>query len=222
MDYLADQIKFHEGIIQVHTLQLNNLKKCLGSACKIDKEISPQTSENKRDLADYETKDLNSLLAFDNDLIWNRIRNAHVHVNNDIQNDINNVGIESDILNEPIVKKNMLDQNILKENTLRENNSNQKTIKENNLQVAFSDIKLSNEIEPDLHNTINDTNTTPRITKLSQFTQKKQNEIIKNIFIKATENMNNLAKLDLNILNNLDESIRNEADRLLTIYLDDR
>ena len=204
MDYLADQIKFHEGIIQVHTLQLNNLKKCLGSACKIDKEISPQISENKKDLVDYETKDLSSLLAFDNDLIWNRIRNAHVNVNN--------VEIESDISNETIIKKNILDQNILKE----------KNIKENNLQVAFSDIKLSNEIESDLHNTNNDTNTTPRITKLSQFTQKKQNEIIKNIFIKATENMNNLAKLDLNILNNLDESIRNEADRLLTIYLDDR
>lgn len=221
MDYLADQIKFHEGIIQVHTLQLNNLKKCLGSACKIDKEISPQIFENKKDLADYETKDLSSLLAFDNDLIWNRIRNAHTDSQtdtNNMQNNTKNVDIESDILNETIVKKNMLDQNILKENTLRENNSNQKTIKENNLQVTFSDIKLSNEIEPDLHNT----NTTPKITKLSQFTQKKQNEIIKNIFIKATENMNNLAKLDLNILNNLDESIRNEADRLLTVYLDDR
>ena len=55
MDYLEDQIKFHEGIIQVHTLQLNNLKKCLGGLCKIDKEIRTQIFENKKDLADYET-----------------------------------------------------------------------------------------------------------------------------------------------------------------------
>ena len=71
--------------------------------------------------------------------------------------------------------------------------------------------------------TINNTVNKPLlVTRLSKFTYKKQNQIIKNIFLKAKINIETLAELDNTIKLNMEEKIKEEADRLLNLYLNDR
>lgn len=206
MDYISDQIKFHEDIINVHTLHINNLKKYICENHKIDK-IPISSSVSEKENVDYETKDLSSLLAFDNDLIWSRIRNAHNSMQNidDANNDLDQLPINSEVPTQ---------------HQLHNKSTQIAAVKENNLLVSMPEIKLTNNLESDLKNNPY-MNNIPKITKLSRFTQKKQNQIIKNIFIKATENINKLSELDSTILNNLDANIQTEADRLLNIYLDE-
>jgi hypothetical protein len=75
------------------------------------------------------------------------------------------------------------------------------------------------EKKTDANETKKDDNFAPLITRLSKYPQKKQNEIIKNIFLKAKENIERLAAIDQNIKNNLETEINAEADRLLAAYL---
>ena len=55
---------------------------------------------------------------------------------------------------------------------------------------------------------------------MSNFNAKKQNEILQNMYIKASENIKKLALLDESIAENLNEHINIEADRLLNVYLE--
>lgn len=59
----------------------------------------------------------------------------------------------------------------------------------------------------------------PPINALYKVSPYKRKEIIKNIFIQATENINNLAKINSSYKENIDKLIQDEADRLLEVYL---
>jgi hypothetical protein len=61
----------------------------------------------------------------------------------------------------------------------------------------------------------------PVLSRLSKFTQKKQNEIIRNIFKTSSKNIDYLIELDTSLENDRDDLIGEEADRLLEAYLAD-
>lgn len=210
MDFLSSQIQYHEEMIQTHLNQIKNLKKIKDS----------QMSNMNEKLEDEQFLD-EELLSYENDLIWDRIKKAHPEKY-----------MNEETLTEPHIniqnEKVLSDEDVIKEN--------KHILNEDNLYVQ--DIKFDSLIECDLQNetnketnqetiqeTIQETKNTktisfPLITKLSKFSQKKQNQIIKNIFTKASDNINELAKFDSNIASNLNENIKIEADRLLNSYLD--
>jgi uncharacterized alkaline shock family protein YloU len=49
-----------------------------------------------------------------------------------------------------------------------------------------------------------------------------QNQIIKNIFLKATTNIETLALMDETIRDTMEKLINDEADRLLILYLNEK
>jgi hypothetical protein len=61
--------------------------------------------------------------------------------------------------------------------------------------------------------------TVVKVSRLSKFTEAKQNQIIKNIYEKAKTNIERLAEIDQELSQNMEENINQEADRLLQSYL---
>jgi len=61
--------------------------------------------------------------------------------------------------------------------------------------------------------------TAVKVSRLSKFTEAKQNQIIKNIYEKAKTNIERLAEIDQELSQNMEETINQEADRLLQSYL---
>lgn len=61
--------------------------------------------------------------------------------------------------------------------------------------------------------------TAVKVSRLSKFTETKQNQIIKNIYEKAKTNIERLAEIDQGLTQNMEENINQEADRLLQSYL---
>lgn len=61
--------------------------------------------------------------------------------------------------------------------------------------------------------------TAVKVSRLSKFTETKQNQIIKNIYEKAKTNIERLAEIDQGLTQNMEENINKEADRLLQSYL---
>ena len=169
MDVLRGQIKLYENLIQNYTEYVQCLKN----------QLLEQSKQYENDSEILETKsDIND----DQDMIWQRIRQAHLgdsHLG-DSQNASN--------------------------------------IKQEKLGYAENNIESEELAVPESNRDVKKGQT---ITRLSKFTTLKQNQIIKNIFIRARENMKILAELDKNILDNMEENVNKEADRILEVYLNE-
>jgi hypothetical protein len=192
MDYLETQIKFHEGLIQIHTSQLSYLKNLQLHNKSDDLTTDDFPQEN------YLSND--AMLEKDQDIIWGRVRNAHTKIYGSDESGC----CETQPEKKPVHKENNLnvpDVNPIIEQTVEH------TIK--------SDIKLP-------ESEISTCNVVPLITRLSKFPQKKQRQIMLNIFTTAKTNIEKLAELDISIAENIDEQIQVEADRLLDTYLDNK
>lgn len=192
MDYLTSQIKLHEDIIQVHTTQLKYLQDL-----QKQKELNIDSINTLEDIPETKVLEDEDMLLHDQDIIWERIRNAHPEL----------YGNKSDYCNQ----------------THTETGSKEKIVKENNLNEEPHVIKPDMQIHPVEEDKITNPGykVNPIINRLSKFTTKKQNQILKNIFLTAKSNMEKLAELDPNIANGIDEKIHIEANRLLEAYLDE-
>ena len=195
MDYLTAQIKFHNDIIQLYANQIKYLQDL-----QKQQEIDFATNNILED--ENETNpNTDDILLHDQDIIWDRIRKAHPELYGNKYDCCNKEPTEPTEPTEPKLSE--------------------KIGNDNNLEVVIptikSDMKLNQSTDCETKTPGYDTN--PVINRLSQFTNKKRNQIIKNIFATATTNMEKLAELDINIKDNIDTQIRLEADRLLKAYL---
>jgi hypothetical protein len=227
MNFLESQIKLHEGIIQVNTTQLNFLKELQKhQSVELDEPVkSVELDEPVKsvELDEPVDNDLSSqhylantdMLDHDQDLIWDRIRMAHPE---------RYVGTTS-TNNDEKLKKTYKENNLVISDVKLMTNDlsrspNDPLVGDNDPLVGDNDpIIKKTQIEMDLRKP---DDFIPLVTRLSQFTQKKQGQIIKNIFLKAKENIEHIAELDKNISDNIDAEIQKEADRLLSAYLDNK
>jgi len=164
MDVLHGQIKLYENLIQNYTEYLQCLKN----------QLLEQSKQYGNDSEILETK---SDIHDDQDMIWQRIRQAHLGESQNVSN-----------------------------------------VKQEKLGYAENNIENVELVIPESNRDVKKGQT---ISRLSKFTKLKQNQIIKNIFIKARENMKILAELDKNILDNMEENVNKEADRILEVYLNE-
>ena len=195
MDYLTSQIKFHEGLIQLHTTQLAYLKNL--QLQQLQTETDELTTD---DLPQENYLSNESILENDQDIIWDRIRKAHPEMYGSDE------AVCSGMPNEKTPEKTPV---------YKENNLTVPDVELNVEQTIKSDLKLP---EPE-SSTSKDS---PLVTRLSKFPQKKQNQIVRNIFMTAKTNIEKLADIDTSIAENIDERIQVEADRLLAAYLDNK
>jgi len=195
MDYLTSQIKLHEGLIQLHTTQLAYLKNL--QLQQLQTETDELTTD---DLPQENYLSNESILENDQDIIWDRIRKAHPEMYGSDEAVCRGMSNEKTPEKTPVYK---------------ENNLTVPGVELNVEQTIKSDLKLP-EPEP---STSKDS---PLVTRLSKFPQKKQNQIVRNIFMTAKTNIEKLAEIDTSIAENIDERIQVEADRLLAAYLDNK
>lgn len=202
MDFLESQIQLHSSIIEVHTKQLNYLKTLqnIQSADDVDDGVDTGLPV---DLPDENYLGDTSNLERDQDLIWDRIKMAHPERYMDSPE------------KPPVYKENNLSTPIIK----FEITNTQDIDKLPKKTQVVGDIKLQQPPDSGMETY---SKFAPLVTRLSKFTHKKQDQIIKNIFAKARVNIEQLSKLDANIANNIDEEIQKEADRLLAAYLDNK
>ena len=199
MDYLKSQIKFHEGIIQLHTTQLTYLKKL--QLQQLQAETDDLTID---DLPQENYLSNETMLENNQDIIWDRIRKAHPELYGSDETVC--CGMSNEKTPEKTAEKTAV-------------------YKENNLTVPKVELNVEQTIKSDLKLPEPESNTSkgyPLITRLSKFTQKKQNQILRNIFMTAKTNIEKLARIDISIAENIDEQIQVEADRLLVAYLDNK
>ena len=203
MDYLTSQIKFHEGLIQLHTTQLTYLKNL--QLQQLQTETDELTTD---DLPQENYLSNESMLENDQDIIWDRIRKAHPEMYGSDE------AVCCGMPNEKTPEK-------------PPEKTPEKTpvYKENNLTVPDVELNVEQNIKSDLKLPEPESNTSkdiPLVTRLSKFSQKKQNQILRNIFMTAKTNIEKLAEIDTSIAENIDERIQVEADRLLAVYLDNK
>ena len=172
MDVLIAQIKLYENLIQNYTEYLQCLKNNLAQHKTSDVIPDILASDVMPDILASDV--MPDIEDTNQDMIWQRIRQAHLDDSN-VENTQTSLGyVENNIEN---LELNM----------------------ESNRDVKKVQV----------------------VSRLSKFTTFKQNQIIKNIFIKARENMKILAELDKNILDNMEENVNKEADRILEVYLNE-
>ena len=177
MEYITQQIKYHEQMLIVHTNQINALKNTIK-----EKKPTNQIESLVVNTKEHIKNEILDQMDAEQDIIRDRIKNAHKL---------------ADILQSP-GKPNNLDR-------LLKNEVNFKPV-----DCVDSDNDVVVERKQEHNVTIN---------KLHSFTQKKQKQIISNIFKRATENIKRLNAIKQMSKIEYDESIQKEADMLLVAYL---
>lgn len=196
MDFVQNQIDFHTAMVQLHTSQikyLQTLNEKNNHVPEVTKhEILKQelTNIDKTEIAPTEFLDAGQ------ELIWDRIRKARLNQSN--ATDLT----QKTPINQPneIVPDMELIQTAV-------------TAKKNNLNVDIN-IPTTDQLPaaPQLPKPLS-------INKLHKFTVKKRDEIIRNVFKSARSNVERLATIDPTMRDTMDEHIQIEADRLLSVYL---
>jgi hypothetical protein len=234
MDFLDLQIKFHTDIIEVH----KNHIKLLKETYKIPDTNKPSDAANKP------SDDVNKFNMIvngldDQEIVWDRIRNAHPDRYN----------TECAIISkEPIVpvvetkKINVIETkkiNVINKNNIKIPNSN-KLFQDMSSQLQTQEQPqdpLVKESQPPEQKETEQKETEQKqqketekkqepvkiikVSRLSKFNDTKQHQIIKNIYTKAKLNMEKLSELDNDIKLNIEQKINEEADRLLEAYLNE-
>ena len=226
MDFLELQIKFHTDIIEVH----KNHIKLLKETYKIPDTNKPSDDTNKP------SDDVNKFNMIvngldDQEIVWDRIRNAHPDRYN----------TECAIISKepivPVVEPNKI--NVIE--TKKINVINKNNIKTPNSNKLFQD--MSSQLQTQEQQKETPQKETPqketekkqqketekkqepvkiiKVSRLSKFNDTKQHQIIKNIYTKAKLNMEKLSELDNDIKLNIEQKINEEADRLLEAYLNE-
>ena len=226
MDFLELQIKFHTDIIEVH----KNHIKLLKETYKI-----PDTNKHSDD-TNKPSDDVNKFNMIvngldDQEIVWDRIRNAHPDRYN----------TECAIISKepivPVVEPNKI--NVIE--TKKINVINKNNIKTPNSNKLFQD--MSSQLQTQEQQKETPQKETPqketekkqqketekkqepvkiiKVSRLSKFNDTKQHQIIKNIYTKAKLNMEKLSELDNDIKLNIEQKINEEADRLLEAYLNE-
>ena len=207
MDVLNGQIKLYESLIQNYTDYLQCLKNHLAQT-KTDIKLKdiPESNTPAFDAPAFEMpfnipESEIQLEDIGQDMIWQRIRQAHL-------------GDENTQTNTGCVENTQTSLGYA-ENT----QTNTGCVENTQTSLGYAENNLENlELNLGSNRDVKKTNT---ISRLSRFTTLKQNQIIKNIFIKARENMKILSELDNNILDNMEENVNKEADRILEVYLNE-
>ncbi len=236
MDFVQSQIQFHQSMVQTHQAQIqfllqlqavqsNAAAKNPDAAPTAAKQSNAQQSPNQPDAAENLEEYLQNTLSDemgekknppewndshvaemdqDQDMIWDRIRRAHPGQYTDADAASTTVASTTAVNLETTAQKNAAVRqapDLTKKND--QANKNNLEVKIDNLR----DIKSNTDDKPTL------------ITALSKFPQKKQNEILRNMFNRARLNIEKLVALDPTLKETMDAQIKQEADRLLEVYL---
>lgn len=173
-----------------------------------------QALEDNIKTEDIKTEDtietIDSSTMFDNitndqDLIWQRMQAARTNMTN-MNNMEFKVDQQSCELNNALLGRMMFSQKNITNPVEIFKPTDQPTIESTN--------------DPDATSTNEPVKSEFVSNKLSNFNAKKQNEILQNMYNKASENIKKLALLDESIAENLNDHINIEADRLLNVYLE--
>ena len=243
MEFITHQISFHEYMVQIHTNQIESLNKLLNKpisnpnhSTHIDNPVSHPNHSTHIDNP-ISSPNHSTHIIDDQELVWDRIRRAHperyntstnIPVNNEISNIMNTSCVNStnstnvnNVTNSTNVNNvtNSTNAKLEKKNNIKEHDP-YKLLQDMPTQISTQ--TLNNTDAQDTQTINNTVNKPLLVTRLSKFTYKKQNQIIKNIFLKAKINIETLAELDNTIKLNMEEKIKEEADRLLNLYLNDR
>ena len=242
MDFLELQIKFHTDIIEVH----KNHIKLLKETYKIpdtnkpsddtekyidDTNNSSNNTENYIDDANKFNMIVNGL--DDQEVVWDRIRNAHPDRYNTECVNLSKEPIFEPIVEtifepivEPIVDPKKINV-INNQNNIKIPNSN-KLFQDMLSQVQTQEKTKEQQTEQNQDLLVKESQTQEKtkepvkiikVSRLSKFNDTKQHQIIKNIYTKAKLNMEKLSELDKDIKLNIEQKINEEADRLLEAYL---
>ena len=219
MDFLELQIKFHTDIIDVH----KNHIKLLKETYKI-----PDTNKSS-DIANKSIDDANKFNMIvngldDQEVVWDRIRNAHpdryntecVNLSKEPIVETKKINVSNNKNNIKIPNSNKLFQDMSsqvqqKEKTKeQQKETEQKVTEQKETEQKEQQKEQQKETEPVK---------IIKVSRLSKFNDTKQHQIIKNIYTKAKLNMEKLSELDNDIKINIEQKINEEADRLLEAYL---
>ena len=233
MDFLELQIKFHTDIIDVH----KNHIKLLKETYKIpdtnkpsddtekyidDTNKSSNNTENYIDDANKFNMIVNGL--DDQEVVWDRIRNAHPDRYNTECVNLSKEPIFEPIVEtifepivEPIVEPKKINV-INNQNNIKIPNSN-KLFQDMLSQVQTQEKTKEQQTEQKEQQKEPEPVKIIKVSRLSKFNDTKQHQIIKNIYTKAKLNMEKLSELDNDIKLNIEQKINEEADRLLEAYL---
>jgi hypothetical protein len=241
MDFLELQIKFHTDIIEVHKNHIKLLKETykIPDTCKSSNKTEKYINKESKSI-DNANKSMDDSCKFnmivngldDQELVWDRIRNAHPDRYNS-----ECVNLSKEPLVEPVVETKKLHV-INKQNNIKVPDSN-KLFQDMSLQVQKiqpqeqtqeSLVKESQPQEQTQEPLVKESQTQEqtqepvkilKVSRLSKFNDTRQHQIIKNIYLKAKLNMDKLAELDNDIKVNIAQKINEEADRLLESYLNE-
>ena len=229
MDFLELQIKFHTDIIEVH----KNHIKLLKETYKI-----PDTNKPSDDTEKYidDTNKFNMIVngLDDQEVVWDRIRNAHPdRYNTECVNlskepifepivepivDPKKINVINNQNNIKIPNSNKLFQDMLSQVQTQEKTKEQQTEQNQDLLVKESQTQEKTK-ESQTQEKTKEPVKIIKVSRLSKFNDTKQHQIIKNIYTKAKLNMEKLSELDNDIKLNIEQKINEEADRLLEAYL---
>jgi len=207
MDILLDsQIAFHTDTIKLHENYIELLKSMKGVINDGDKSPQGETQQISEELllAKKELDGIGASMDYDQDMIWNRIRNAHPDEYRDTP--------EGDKQKEELISQ----KNKKKEEPI---SPRDKKEKEDNLVIPdnpnMKDTPSTHtDVKPDMEVKKN-----PVVTKLSKYNKRDLEKITYKMFVKARENITRLANIDPSMKENLDELIGEEADRLLAEFM---
>lgn len=201
MDFITAQIKLYEDISILHTNYIKYLKEL-----RDEKKHDPNNYNSINDNTINNNIINDPVLESDkeNDIIWERIQRARMTQ----LNQENSVQIKENNISMPEFPKQLI-------------NSALSEIIDPPVKIHTSNMtSLDKQSEnKDIDNNKPTERPSPLVTCISKYSQKKQDEIIKNIFLKAKSNIERLAELDYNIRINMDQEINTEADKLLAAYL---
>ena len=259
MDFLELQIKFHTDIIEVHKNHIKLLKETYKipdtnkSSNNTEKYIDDtnKSSNNTEKYIDGVNK-FNMIVngLDDQEVVWDRIRNAHPDRYNTECVNLSKEPIFEPIVEtifepivEPIVEpkkinvsnnknnikipnSNKLFQDMLSQVQTQEQQKEQKQEHQKETEQKQEHQKETEQKQEQQEKTKEQQKETEpvkiiKVSRLSKFNDTKQHQIIKNIYTKAKLNMEKLSELDNDIKLNIEQKINEEADRLLEAYLNE-
>lgn len=198
----SNQIKYHLESVIEHASKIRHLEKEREEDLKIITDSNGNNTELHKKKCTVAIDDKCTDAIADNfsddfsdqDMIWDRIHATQLSLNK-----------KKDLAN-PEITTPIPDSSIYIKDQCQNDNS---TIV-NNLEFN-QDLNIRNgkdvKIKP------------PVINALYKVNPKTRNNIIKNIFIDARNNIKKLSELNDDYKNNFDEKVTEEADRLLMVYL---
>ena len=209
--YLTSQIQFHKNIIDSHKKQIIILQNIIDDINNIS-DNTPDDKDAKENK--FLDNNMNDELDIDSqDIIWQRIKNAHLTTkdpNGELPKDPN-----GELPKDP-------NGELPKDpNGELPKDPNGELPKDPNGELPKDP---NGELPKDPNGELPKEKEKPKlipVNALSRFNPTQQNQILKNIFNKATNNIDTLKKLDHTITEqNYDIKIQEEADKLLKVYLE--